>query len=76
VRTGAAVVPSAAFGRIGAGLAAILLSGGYGTGAIGVSATFLGSFWHDGLLGIGIWYQNGTSFDAVTENGGAKLFRK
>ena len=54
MRTGAAVIASAAFGGIGAGLAAILFSGGYGTGAIRVGATFLGSFWHDGLLQTGI----------------------
>jgi len=50
MRTGAAVVASAALGSIGAGLAAVFFSGGNGTGAIWVGATFLGSFWHDGLL--------------------------
>ena len=50
MRTGATILGAAAFGGIGAGLAAILLSGGHGTGAVGVGTTFLGSFWHGGLL--------------------------
>lgn len=50
MRTGAAVIASAAFGGIGAGLAAIFFSGGNGTGAIRMGTAFLGGFWHDGLL--------------------------
>lgn len=70
MRTGAAVIPSTALGGIGAGLAAVFLSGGYGTGAVWMGTTFLGSFWHDELLQFEIWYQNGTSFDAIGKGGG------
>ncbi len=49
--TGAAIVWSATFSGIGAGLTAIFLSSGNRAGAVRVGTTFLGSFWHGDLLG-------------------------
>jgi len=47
MRAGAAVISSAAFGGIGASLAAILLSRRCGASAVGMGATILNSFGHD-----------------------------